>query len=274
MKNRRPSSWLLHIPLLAAAAVFATPLAWMVLSSLKSPEQLTADPHAPLPDPWRWDNYRQAVTEIPYARYLRNSLLLCAGSVAGTLVSCSLAAYGFARLRWPGRDLAFGLVIATMLLPWHVTMVPRFLLLRELGLYNTLAALIVPTFCGDAFYIFLLRQFFLTIPEEMSEAARLDGCSELGVLWRIVLPLARPALATVALFQFIAAWNDFSGPLTYLSDPQKFPLAYGLEQFVSAYSSQTNLLLAAAVLFTLPLVALFFLAQRTFIEGIATTGGK
>jgi multiple sugar transport system permease protein len=199
---------------------------------------------------------------------------LCAGSVAGTLFSCTLAAYGFARLRWPGRDLMFGLLIATMLLPWHVTMIPRFLLIRELGLYNTLAALVLPTFCGDAFYIFLLRQFFLTIPEELSEAARLDGCGEWGVCWRIVVPLARPALATVALFQFIAAWNDFNGPLLYLSDPDKFPLAYGLEQFVSAYSSQTNLLLAAAVLFTLPIVVLFFLTQRTFLEGIATTGIK
>jgi len=274
MSGRRAPAWLLHVPLVAAAVVFATPAAWMLLSSLKSPEQLTADPYSPLPDEWRWDNYRQAVTAIPFARYLRNSLLLCVGSVAGTLVSCSLAAYGFARLRWPGRDLVFFLLIATMLLPWHATMIPRFLLLRELGLYNSLFALVLPTFCGDAFYIFLLRQFFLTVPEEMSEAARLDGCSELGVLWRIVLPLSRPALATVALFQFIAAWNDFSGPLMYLSDPRKFPLAYGLEQFVSAYSSQTNLLLAAAVLFTLPLVLLFFLAQRTFIEGVATTGLK
>jgi multiple sugar transport system permease protein len=275
IENRKwPGSRWLHVPLVAATLLFAIPLAWMVLSSLKPHEQLVADPHRVLPAEWRWDNYRQAVTQIPFARYLRNSLLLCAGSVAGTLFSCTLAAYAFARLRWPGRDLMFGLLIATMLLPWHVTMIPRFLLIRELGLYNTLAALVLPTFCGDAFYIFLLRQFFLTIPEELSEAARLDGCGEWGVCWRIVVPLAKPALATVALFQFIAAWNDFNGPLLYLSDPDKFPLAYGLEQFVSAYSSQTNLLLAAAVLFTLPIVVLFFLTQRTFLEGIATTGIK
>jgi multiple sugar transport system permease protein len=168
----------------------------------------------------------------------------------------------------------FGTLIATMLLPWHVTMIPRFVLLRDLGLYNSLGALVVPTFLGDAFSIFLLRQFFLTIPEELSEAARLDGCSEWSVFWRIVLPLSKPALATVALFQFIAAWNDFSGPLIYLSDPSRFPLAYGLEQFVSSYSSQTNLLMAAAVLFTLPIVVLFFLTQRTFLKGIATTGLK
>ena len=153
-------------------------------------------------------------------------------------------------------------------------MIPKFLILREAGLYNSLGALIVPTFLGEAFYIFLLRQFFRTIPQEMIDAARVDGCSEWGVLWRVVLPLSTPALATVALFQFIAAWNDYGGPLLYLSDPEKFPLAYGLEQFVSSHSSETHLLMAAAVLFTLPIIVLFFCTQRTFIKGVATTGLK
>jgi multiple sugar transport system permease protein len=273
--NRRgPNSWLAHALLLAAAVVFAVPLVWMVLTSLKPDEQITQDPHRVLPAEWRVDNYREAVTTMPYFRYLRNSLVLCAGSVLGTLWSCALAAYAFARLKWPFRNQLFGVLVATMLLPWHVTMIPKFLLLRELGLYNTLGALIVPTFLGDAFSIFLLRQFFLTIPEELSEAARLDGCGEWRIFWSIILPLARPALATVALFQFIAAWNDFNGPLLYLNDPSRFPLAYGLEQFVSSYSSQTNLLMAAAVLFTLPIVILFFFTQRTFLRGIATTGLK
>jgi multiple sugar transport system permease protein len=260
--------------LLTAAAVFAVPLLQMVLTSFKPADQITADPHRMLPVEWRAANYVEAVTTMPYFRYLRNSLVLCAGSVLGTLWSCSLAAYAFARLKWPLRNELFGVLVATMLLPWHVTMIPRFLLLRELGLYNTLGALIVPTFLGDAFSIFLLRQFFLTIPEELSEAARIDGASEWGIFWRIMLPLARPALATVALFQFIASWNDFNGPLLYLNDPSRFPLAYGLEQFVSSYSSQTNLLMAAAVLFTLPIVILFFFTQRTFLRGIATTGLK
>ncbi len=274
MNRRRPPVWLAHGLLLLAAAVFATPLVWMLLTSFKPAEQIAADPHRVLPAEWRAANYVEAVTTTPYFRYLRNSLVLCAGSVIGTLWSCSLAAYGFARLKWPLRNQVFGLLVGTMLLPWHVTMIPRFLLLRELGLYNTLAALIVPTFLGNAFSIFLLRQFFLTIPEELSEAARLDGCSEWRIFWRIMLPLARPALATVALFQFVASWNDFNGPLLYLNDPAKFPLAYGLEQFVSSYSSQTNLLMAAAVLFTLPIVILFFFTQRTFLRGIATTGLK
>jgi multiple sugar transport system permease protein len=263
-----------HGVLLLAAAVFALPLVWMVLTSLKPADEITSDPYRALPREWRFANYREAVTTMPYFAYLRNSLILCAGSVLGTLWSCSLAAYAFARMKWPLKNQVFGVLIATMLLPWHVTMIPRFLLVRDLGLYNSLAALVLPTFLGDAFSIFLLRQFFLTIPEELGEAARLDGCSEWGIFWRIVLPLSRPALATVALFQFIASWNDFNGPLLYLSDPSRFTLAYGLEQFVSSYSSQTNLLMAAAVLFTLPIVILFFFAQRTFIRGIATTGLK
>lgn len=258
----------------AAAAVFAAPLVWMVLSSFKSGEQIASRPHEWLPRPWRWQNYVEAVTAAPYATYLRNSLFLAVGSVIGTLVGCATPAYALARLRFPGRDLALLAVLGTMLLPWHVTMIPRFLLIRELGLYNSLWALVLPTFFGNAFYIFLLRQFFLSVPQELIEAARIDGCGEGTLFLKIVLPLARPAVATVALFQFVAAWNDFNGPLLYLRDREKFPLAYGLEQFVSAYSSQTHLLLAAAVLFTLPMIALFFLAQRLFVEGLGSTGMK
>ena len=263
-----------HVWLCMATAVLFAPLMWMLLTSLKSPEQIASAPYSWWPQPIRWQNYQEAVSAIPFFRYLTNSLVLCLGNVAGTLISCSLVAYGFARLHWPGRDWAFALLIATMLLPWQVTMVPRFLIIRELGMYDTLAALIVPKFFAEAFYVFLLRQFFLTVPQEMIDAARVDGCSELGVLWRIVLPLARPALATVALLEFVASWNDYGGPLLYLNDPDKFPLAYGLEQFVSAHSSEMHLLLAAAVLFTLPIVVLFFAAQPAFVRGIATTGLK
>jgi multiple sugar transport system permease protein len=263
-----------HLMLMTVAALFSLPLAWMILTSLKPAEDLIADPFRPLPTRWRTENYRDAVTAMPYFRYLLNSLLLCAGSVVGTVFSSSLVAYGFARLRFAGREKLFGLLISTMLLPWHVTMIPRFVLLSKLGLYDSLFALVGPTFLGDAFSIFLLRQFFLTIPDEFSEAARLDGCSEWDIYWRIVLPLAKPALATVALFQCVATWNDFSGPLMYLSNPDRFPLAYGLEQFVSAYSSQTNLLMAAATLFTLPAVLLFFLAQKTFLRGSNSSGLK
>jgi multiple sugar transport system permease protein len=272
---RNPNSSVLNqLLLFVLASLFAAPLGWMVLSSLKSPVQLAENPYAILPKSWQWSNYPQALAAMPYLRYLSNSVVLCAGSVIGSTLSCSLAAYGFARLKWRGRDLLFGLLITTLLLPWHVTMIPRFLLIRELGLYNSLAALIAPTFLGDAFFIFLLRQFYLTIPEELSEAGRLDGLSEWGIYWNLILPLSRPALVTVAVFQTVSAWNNFSGPLLYLSDPQRFPLAYGLEQFVSSYADQTHLLLAAAVLFTLPMLLLFLVAQRTFVRGISTTGIK
>ena len=230
-RNRPPvgAHWMLS----AVAALFMLPLAWMVLTSLKPAEELLSDPYRLFPGEWRWENYSDALQAMPYLRYLRNSVVLCGGSVIGAVLSSSLVAYGFAKLRWAGRDVLFGVLIATMLLPWHVTMIPRFVLLCRLGLYNSLAALIGPTFLGDAFSIFLLRQFFLTIPEELSESARLDGCSEWGIYWRIILPLSKPALATVALFQCVAAWNDFGGPLIYLNDPGRFPLAYGLEQFLS-----------------------------------------
>ena len=263
-----------HLVLLSVTLVIAGPLLWMVGSSLKTNGQIKANPGSFWPADPQWNNYAEAVSGMPFWRYLANTLFLCGGSVVGTVVSCSLVAYGFSRIEWRGRDLVFGLVIATILLPWQATMIPRFLLIRELGLYNSLWAIIVPTFCGDAFYIFLLRQFFRSIPQELVDAAQIDGCGDWGVLRRVILPLSVPALVTVALLQFIAAWNDYGGPLLYLSDPEKFPLAYGLERFVSSHSSQMHLLLAAAVLFTLPLVAIFLVAQRSFIKGIATTGLK
>ena len=267
-----PNRILAHAALILVATLFAAPLALMLFSSFKTPAELSSNPYRVFPQQWRPENYVDAVQSMPFATYLRNSFVLCVGSVVGSLLSCSMAAYAFARLRWRGRSMVFAAVMTTMLLPWHVTMLPRFLLMRELGLYNSLAALILPTFLGDAFFIFLLRQFFMSLPQDVSEAARLDGLSEWGIYWRIVLPMSAPALATVGLFQLITSWNDFGGPLLYLNDPQKFPLAYGLERFVSSYADQTHLLLAAAVLFMLPIVILFFVVQQTLIRGIATRG--
>ncbi|MEC9096950.1 MAG: carbohydrate ABC transporter permease [Planctomycetota bacterium] len=271
--NKSSSQWKL-LTLLSVSALFLLPLLLMLLASVKPGEQLTSDPYSLVPQSLRLQNYQEALQSIPYMKYLANSIVLCVGSVIGTLLSCSLVAYGFARIKWRGRNVMFAVLIGTMLLPWHVTMIPRFVLFSELGLYNHLAAIILPTMLGDAFYIFLLRQFFLSIPEEISEAARLDGLSEFGIYWRIILPLSRPALITVALFQLVASWNDFSGPLLYLSDHEKFPLAYGLEQFVSSYADQTHLLMAASVMFTLPMVILFFFAQKSFTRGITMTGSK
>ena len=274
MKRQRVTNSLMYLLVWFTVALFSLPLLVMVSGSLKTSSQLTRDPHGLWPEIWSWGNYPDALASLPFLVYLSNTLLLCAGCVIGTTLSCALAAYGLSRVHWSGRRWMFGLVITTMLLPWHITMIPRFLLISELGLYNSLWAIVLPTFLGDAFFIFLLRQFFMTIPESLLDPGRLDGLSAWGLFWKIVIPLSQPALATVALFQFVTTWNDFGGPLLYLSDPQKFPLAYGLERFVSAYGDQTNLLLAAATVFTLPMILIFFLAQKTFIQGISTTGIK
>jgi multiple sugar transport system permease protein len=272
--HRDRARWWMWMLLLIVGGLYAAPIALMVVSSLKSREQLVRDPYQVLPDPLRWENYIDATQGFPFLLGLSNSLMLCAGCVIGTTLSCSLVAYSLARVRWRGRRMAMVLVMITMMLPWHVAMIPRFWLTRELGLYDSLWAIILPTFLGNAFYIFLLRQFFLTIPEELFDAGRMDGLNHWGLYTRIAVPLSLPALAAVALFQFIETWNDFSGPLLYLSDPDKFPLAYSLERFVSSYGDQTHLLLAAAVMFTLPPLMLFFLSQRTFVRGISTTGSK
>jgi multiple sugar transport system permease protein len=267
----RSSRWSYPLLLLAAVA-FALPLLWMLFGSFKPPEQPESEfwPRA-----LHVENYGESISSLDYSRLLANSILLAMLNVMGSVVSCTLVAYGFAKVRWPGRDVVFFVLVATMLLPFHVTMLPRFQLFAALGMYDTYWPLVLPSWLAcEAFYVFLLRQFFLTIPEELSEAARLDGASEWTVLTRVVLPLSWPALTTVAIFQFFASWNEFAGPLLYLNDPAKFPLAYALQQFVSAYRTQFGPLMAASVMFTAPVVVLFFLAQKTFVRGIATTGLK
>ena len=219
--------------------------------------------------------YRDAWYSDPYwGRYLFNTLWLVVLNVVGQLLACSAAAFAFSRLRWPGRDGVFVLLLATMMLPAFVTMVPTFLIFRGLGWYNTLLPLWVPAFVGTPFYIFLLRQFMLGIPRELEEAARVDGCTWVGIYWRIVLPLMKPALATVAVFTFIATWNEFMAPLIYLSDERLYPLSLGLFKFRSQFGSEFGMLMAASTLMTLPVVALFFVAQRYFIEGTTLTGLK
>ena len=190
------------------------------------------------------------------------------------LISCSLVAYGLARINWRGRTALFYVIIATMMLPFQVTMVPLFVVFARLGWVDTFLPLFVPAFFGNAFFIFLLRQFFLTIPPELTDAARVDGCSEFGIYWRVVLPLAKPALATVGLFAFMNTWNDYVGPLIYLSDTSKYTLSLGLATFSSQYGSYPGMLLAVTAVMTIPIIILFFVTQRTFIQGITLTGIK
>jgi multiple sugar transport system permease protein len=214
-------------------------------------------------------------TDVSFWIFLANTLTICVLSVIGSVLSNAVVAYGFARLKWPGRDWFFALTLATMMIPAPVLMVPLYTVFRALGWIGTLQPLWVPAFFGGAFNIFLMRQFFLTIPEELTEAARIDGCSEWAIFWRIVLPLSKPVLAVVALFTFLAGWNDFIGPLLYLTHPHTFTLALALQSYSSRHNGvQWNYLMAASAVVILPIVVLFFLTQKTFIRGIATTGIK
>lgn len=269
---------LAHIALILLCAPFVLPLIWMISTSLKPDDQIYSQDGATvlslLPSPIRWMNYVEAMQTVPMGTYLRNTLFLCFTTVLGAVASSAVVAYGFARLRFRGRETLFMMMIATMALPAQVTMIPVFALFRMLGWYGTFLPLIIPSLFGNAFYIFLLRQFLRTIPEELAEAARIDGAGEWRIFWQLMLPLTKPALATCALFQFLGAWNDFFGPLLYINDPSKYTLAYGLQQFMSNYGGEWAQLMAGATVFTVPVIILFFLAQRTFIQGIATTGGK
>lgn len=263
-----------YLALALLAGCFAVPFIWMVSSSLKDTRQIFADSPTLFPNPVEWGNYRDAVNFIPFMRYLGNTLVICVGAIIGNVLSASLVAYSLGVLRWNGRDHLFKVLIASMLLPPQVTMVPVFVIFRSLGMIDTYWPLILPSFFGAPFFIFLLRQFFLGIPQELTEAARIDGCSEFGIYWRVVVPLSVPALATVVLFSFIWTWTDFLTPLIYLQDQAKFTLSLGLQQFQESHSAQWGMLMAAATLITLPIVALFFAAQKTFVEGIVTTGLK
>lgn len=271
-----------HAFLFGLCIPFVLPLIWMLSTSLKDDGQIYARDgqqsivslKSMIPSPVKWDNYSKAVKTVPIGTYLKNTLFLCVVNVMASVMSSALIAYGFARMKFRGRDTLFLIMIGTMALPGQVTMIPVFALYRFLGWYGTFLPLIVPAFTGSAFFTFLLRQFFRTIPEELSEAARIDGASEWRIFGQLMLPLAKPALATCALFQFMGSWNDFFGPLLYLNDPARYTLAYGLQQFMSSYGGEWAQLMAGSCIFTIPIIVLFFLAQKTFIQGIATTGGK
>lgn len=272
-----------HAALLVVSGLCMLPLLWMVSTSLKTDEQIFVkerDGTAPvrirdiLPTPVRWRNYPDALRAAPFGTYLQNTLWLCAVTVLGGVFASAVVAYGFAKTRFRGQRTLFVVMLSTLMLPPQVTMIPTFILFSRIGWYNTFLPLTVPAFCGVPFYIFLMTQFFRTIPEELSEAARIDGCSEWRIFWSVILPQSAPVLTICSLFQFLGTWNDFLGPLIYVNTPTRYTLAYGLQQFLSSYGGQWSRLMAGAMVFTLPIVLLFFLAQKTFIQGIATTGFK
>jgi ABC-type glycerol-3-phosphate transport system permease component len=227
-----------------------------------------------LPISPRWQNYAEALTSLPFGRFAINTLIIALSTIVGHLLSCSIVAYGFARLNGPGKGFFFVLMLSTLMLPYPVTMVPLFIIFSKIGLINSFVPLILPAFFGNAFYIFLLRQSFKQIPVDLEDAARLDGAGTLQVLANVILPLSRPALATVAIFTFQAAWNDFLGPLIFLHDQSLYTLQLGLSLFRGAYNVQWAYLMAASLVVTLPVIAIFFIAQKSFIEGVGFTGSK
>jgi len=275
-RRRREIVWgiLSHIILAGGAILFILPFFWMVSTSLKPDRQIFTFPPTWIPHPIMWGNYLRAINYVPFFTYLWNSLYLVMMTTLGTVLSCTVIAYGFSRIRWTGRDTIFILVLATMMLPYQVTLIPLYIIFRHIGWVGTFKPLWFPAFFGNTFFIFLLRQFFMTIPFELSDAAKLDGCSEFGIFLKVILPLCKPAIATVSLFSIIWTWNDFLGPLVYLTDESKYTLALGLQQFQGQYSTEWSLVMAVATLMVLPVIVLFFFAQKTFIQGITVTGLK
>ena len=274
MRNSLTRQLLLYSLLIFGAVAFLLPFIWMLSSSLKSSGQIFSARLQLWPHPVEWKNYADAVGFIPFGRYLANTLFICFGCVLGNVFSASVVAYSFGILKWRGRNTFFKLLLATMLLPPQVTMIPVFVIFRKLDMIDTFWPLILPAFLGTPFFIFLVRQFYLGIPNELIEAARIDGCNEWSIYRRIVLPLSGPVLATVALFSFIWAWTEFLTPLIYLQDQSKFTLSLGLQQFLESHGAQWGMLMAASTIITVPIVVLFFVLQRTFVQGIATTGFK
>jgi ABC-type glycerol-3-phosphate transport system permease component len=291
--NRIFFRFLIYFLLIIGATIFLTPFIWLLSTSFKASADVLAFPPRWVPQPWIWTNYSDAlislsddpnltlswenIPKLPFLRFAYNTMFIIFFNLIGSLFTAALCAYGFARLRAPGKGIIFAILLSTMMLPPQVTMIPVFMLFQKLGWVNTFKPLIIPAyFGGGAFNIFLLRQFFLTLPRDLEEAAIVDGSSRFRIFWQIILPLSKPALLTVMIFSFLWMWNDFMGPLIYLHDIEKYTLAIGLNLFRGMYITKTpwGPLMAASTLMTFPIILLFFFSQRYFIRGIALTGIK
>lgn len=275
--TRKAPVWrqtLTYTALVVLGAIFSIPFFWLVTTSMKTDDNINKWPPQIIPHPLTLEHYRLGLQSMPFSMYLTNTVVICVLSVIGTVLSSSLVAYGLSRIEWKGRNWLFWVIIATMMIPGQVTMVPLFAVFTKLGWVDSYKPLVVPAFLGNAFFIFLLRQFFMSIPSALTEAARLDGCSEFQIYRLIILPLAKPALATVGLFTFIETWNDFLRPLIYVFDESRYTLSLGLQSFLGQYGNYFGRLMAMSTLVVIPIIILFFLAQKTFIQGITMTGVK
>jgi ABC-type glycerol-3-phosphate transport system permease component len=272
MVGKSWTRWFRYILLGLLGFLFTLPVFWMVSSSLKPDYEILAFPPVWWPAEPHWQNYPEALTSLPFGRFALNTLIIALASIIGHLLSCSLVAYGFARLRAPGKGFFFILLLSTLMLPYPVIMVPLYLMFARLGWVNSFAPLIVPTFFGNAFYIFLLRQSFKQIPPDLEEAARLDGAGTLDILRHVVLPLSRPALATVAIFTFQQAWNDFLAPLIFLQDQSMYTLQLGLSFFRGSYSINWAYLMASSLVVTLPVAVLYLFSQQVISDSWSKAG--
>lgn len=260
--------------LIIGAVCCLLPFFWLVRSSLMTSGQIFEMPPLWIPSPFKFSNYTDALTTVEFGRFFKNTAFITLLCIIGAILSSSICAYSFARLQWPGRKLIFGLLLSSMMLPGAVTLIPTFIGWKLVGLINTYYPLILPAWFGSAFDIFLLRQFYSTIPKELDEAAYVDGANHFTIYWRIILPLSKPALIVIGLFSFMNTWNDFMGPLVYLNEESKYTVALGLQMFQSLHSAQWHLLMAASMVVITPVIIVFFIGQRYFIEGITLTGLK
>ncbi len=267
--------WWAYLLLALIGTVLMVPLVWLVSSSLKTEGQIFVVPPVWIPDPVQWSNYPEVFDRVPWGRAWLNSTIVTVSATTGQVVSAALVAFGFARLRFPGRDGLFIILISTVMIPYHVTLIPTYVLFRELGWLNTFLPLIVPSWLGGgAFYIFLIRQFYMRLSVELDDAARVDGAGNWRIFTDVVLPQSKPALGVVAIFAFLAHWNDFFGPFIYLNSTEKYTLPLMLRLFQSVESSEWAMLMAASVMTAIPCVILYFVAQRYFIQGVVFTGIK
>jgi multiple sugar transport system permease protein len=263
---------MIYLLLAFGAVLVFVPLLWTLSTALKTTPQTLSSPPTWIPRPVVWSNFRDAMNAMPFGTFYRNTIVIATLRVIGDVISSAVVAYGFARLRFPGRNFLFLVVLSTMMIPFHVLIIPRFILFRELGWLDTFRPLIVPSFFGGAFSIFLLRQYFMTIPRDLDDAARIDGCGHFQIFARIVLPLAKPAIGAVAVFEFLNSWDDFLGPLIYLSSERNFTVELGLNAFRTEYFTEWNLFMAASLVAMVIPLAIFFVAQKYFIGGIALMG--
>lgn len=263
-----------HCILICFCAVFIIPFLWMVLTSLKTQQEIYSSPPTIFPKHFAFDNYYKAFTAIPYLQYTFNTLFISIANVVGQVISSSMVAYSMSKIQWKGQKYLFPIIVATMMIPYQVTMVPLYMVFKNLSFIGTFIPLILPAFFGGAYYIFLLRQFFMTIPSSLIEAATIDGADEVRIFVKVLLPLCKPAITSIAIFTFLANWSDFMGPLLYLNKESMYTLSIGLQAFLQSHYVEWSLLMAASATFTIPIIILFFFAQKYFIEGITVTGIK